>query len=171
MSGAPAGTGSGSSLPHTALNHYLRETHERFRALASTSSSSSDDASSGPPVRIVMGNEAGDLDSLVCAIAFSFLSAQRAKSASTHAQTTDDSSSAGARWYPLVQTERRDLKLRPENSLALRSCFVDEAHLITLDDFDEVLGSSAKVEVALVDHCKLSSRWAQTLDVTAVIDQ
>jgi exopolyphosphatase len=137
-----------SRLPHTPLNHFLREARTDFLANAAHSSA---------PLRVVMGNEAGDLDSLVCAIAFSYLSYHR--------------DSKAQRWYPLVQTERQDFKLRAENQLALKTCLIDEDHIISLDDWTRTVQSEEAPEIALVDHCKLAARWKPDLTVKAVIDQ
>ncbi|KDN37221.1 DHH phosphoesterase, partial [Tilletiaria anomala UBC 951] len=107
----------------------------------------------------VMGNEAGDLDSLACAIAFAYLSHQRTP--------------ADRPWLPLVQTAQADFKLRLENQLALKACLIDEQNVISLDDFtrwEEAERNEGRVEAALVDHCKLSARWKGNVDVKAVID-
>lgn len=138
-----------SSLPHTDLNHFLRQQRGAFRAAPQ-------DGSTG--VRLVMGNEAGDLDSLACAIAFSYLAHQRSPQEPT--------------WFPLVQTNRQDFKLRPENQLALKACLIDEDNIISLDDWTQrQTETKDKAEIALVDHCKLAARWKDNVEVTAVIDQ
>lgn len=103
-----------------------------------------------------MGNEAGDLDSLACAISYSYLSFLL-----TPQQEI----------YPFIQTEKKDLHLRPENQLALETCLIDPENLICIEDLESI---DYKVDkLSLVDHCKLSSRFKEFSeeDVEAVIDQ
>lgn len=100
----------------------------------------------------VIGNEAGDLDSLACAIGYAFFS-----------QYVEPS---GPQWIPVVQTPRADLALRPENVLMLRKCGVDMDTLVCADDVPQ-LGSNA--QVALVDHNQATGVWANT-KVISVID-
>lgn len=139
-------TSTKTSLPHSALNHFLKLRRQSFLASPSNNVLPS----------IVMGNEAGDLDSLACSIAFSYLSSL---------------SSTNKDIYPLVQTYRRDLHLRPENQLALQSCLIDPDNLICLEDLEKI---QFKVGgLSLVDHNKLSSRFKDRKedDVEAIIDQ
>ncbi|WFD24576.1 exopolyphosphatase [Malassezia equina] len=82
---------------------------------------------------LVVGNEAGDLDSVACAIAFAYL-----------AQGQDT-----VPWVPVVQTHRADLVLRPENLRVLAHCGIDPAHLCCVDELPPL---SASTSVVLVDH-------------------
>ncbi|WFD20902.1 exopolyphosphatase [Malassezia caprae] len=83
---------------------------------------------------LVVGNEAGDLDSVACAIAYAYLH-----------QASDD-----AQWVPIVQTPRADLVLRPENLRVLAHCGIDPAHLCCVDELPQPLPASTCV--VLVDH-------------------
>ncbi|CAE6470174.1 unnamed protein product [Rhizoctonia solani] len=113
---------------------------------------------------IVMGNEAGDLDSCASALAYSYLS------------TTLDHKPTVA----LIQTPRADLSLRAENLLAYGYAHLDKnnSDLLTIDD----ITASTKLEdlrssYALVDHNKLLPKFlakdgplASTDRVTAIMD-
>ncbi|KAB5588787.1 hypothetical protein CTheo_7774 [Ceratobasidium theobromae] len=134
-------TESGSGLPLTsnmsALSAFLSSNKRAFLAdLASKY---------GEGWTIVMGNEAGDLDSCASAIAFSYLS------------TTLDHT----RTVALIQTPRADLFLREENLLAFRLAHLDgqNADLLTLDDITSISPSfqlsSLRTTFALVDHNRI----------------
>ncbi|WFC95735.1 exopolyphosphatase [Malassezia brasiliensis] len=100
----------------------------------------------------VLGNEAGDLDSLACAIGFAFLS-----------QYAEPS---GPQWVPVVQTPRADLVLRPENLAMLHKCSVDPEALVCVDEMP-ALGADAVL--ALVDHNRVSDAF-RAAHVAAVVD-
>ncbi|KAI3617879.1 hypothetical protein CBS9595_003788 [Malassezia furfur] len=100
----------------------------------------------------VLGNEAGDLDSLACAIGFAFLS-----------QYAEPS---GPQWVPVVQTPRADLVLRPENLAMLHKCRVDPEVLVCVDEMP-ALGTDAVL--ALVDHNRVSDAF-RAAHVAAVLD-
>ncbi|KAI0031514.1 hypothetical protein K488DRAFT_37867, partial [Vararia minispora EC-137] len=88
---------------------------------------------------VVMGNEAGDLDSVASAFAFAWY-------ASTHlSQLT----------IPLLQTPREDLHLRAENLYALEHAGVKPDILLTGDEMPAPTGES----FALVDHNCLAARF------------
>ncbi|WVF68526.1 hypothetical protein IAT40_003294 [Kwoniella sp. CBS 6097] len=104
---------------------------------------------------VVMGNEAGDLDSLAASIAFAQLS----------------SSLLALRSVPLILTPQKHMSLRPENNLALRlsrippSVLLHPEHLpIPTTD----LGSRG-VKFALVDHNRLLPPFGAG-EVEAIID-
>ncbi|KAG8683754.1 Exopolyphosphatase, partial [Ceratobasidium sp. 395] len=108
---------------------------------------------------IVMGNEAGDLDSCASAIAHSYLS------------TTLDNT----RTVALIQTPRADLALRPENLLAFQLAHLDSNHadLLTLDDImSSIQLSKLRTSFALVDHNRLLPKFiTEGPDrVTAIFD-
>jgi len=100
---------------------------------------------------LVVGNEAGDLDSLACAIAFAYL-----------AQANDD-----ALWVPIVQTPRADLALRPENLRVLAHCGIDPAHLCCVDELPLPLPASTCV--VLVDHNRATGPFRDT-NVVRILD-
>ncbi|KAF8593074.1 DHH phosphoesterase, partial [Ceratobasidium sp. AG-I] len=115
----------------SALSQFLLKNKQSF--LADLSSKQ------GEGWTIVMGNEAGDLDSCASALAHSYLS------------TTLDHKPTIA----LIQTPRVDLYLRPENLLAFQLAHLDlnSADLLTMDDLPSPLSISApRASFALVDH-------------------
>jgi len=106
---------------------------------------------------IVMGNEAGDLDTIASSVAYSFL----AQPSLTVA---------------LLQLNRQDLSLRPENLYALDLVHLDPTHadLLCLDDLP-IPPSKIMSSVALVDHNELEPTFESTdpskpRKVVAVID-
>ncbi|TNY21289.1 hypothetical protein DMC30DRAFT_376164 [Rhodotorula diobovata] len=107
---------------------------------------------------IVQGNEGGDLDSLVSALALSYVY--------THQPEPQKA-------VALLQTEEDALDLRPENPLALHYARMSSGHrdLLTLDELpmkpEEV---SRRIRgIALVDHNVPRSMWAEA-EVVAIID-
>ncbi|KAF8607360.1 DHH phosphoesterase [Ceratobasidium sp. AG-I] len=115
----------------SALSQFLLNNKQSF--LADLSSNQ------GEGWTIVMGNEAGDLDSCASALAFSYLS------------TTLDHTCTIA----LIQTPRVDLYLRPENLLAFQLAHLDphNTDLLTIDDITPSLPLSAlRTSYVLVDH-------------------
>ncbi|KZT63094.1 DHH phosphoesterase, partial [Daedalea quercina L-15889] len=109
---------------------------------------------------VVMGNEAGDLDSLACAIAFAWYLSEIRQSLAV----------------ALVQTPRGDLDLRAENGYALQLAGVGPDEPLCIDD---VLTSAApsspfpSTAFALVDHNRLGTPFsADNPDarVVAIID-
>lgn len=129
--------------------------------------------SSSEPWTVVMGNEAGDLDSMASALAHAYL-----------LNTVD-----GKRAVALVLTPRQALRLRPENELALKLTRPDSGHetlgsledvLLCADDLPVSASTliSKGVKFALVDHNSLlppfrpEGESANTNDsaVTAILD-
>ncbi|GAA5977572.1 hypothetical protein JCM10908_005025 [Rhodotorula pacifica] len=107
---------------------------------------------------IVMGNEAGDLDSLVSALTLSYLYNHLEKPQKAVA---------------LLQTEQDALDLRPENALALHYARMSSGHrdLLTLDELPikpNDLWHRIK-GIALVDHNVPRAIWAKA-EIVAIID-
>ncbi|GAA6053968.1 hypothetical protein JCM3770_004646, partial [Rhodotorula araucariae] len=107
---------------------------------------------------VVQGNEAGDLDSMVSALALSYMY--------THLPEPQKA-------VALLQTEEDALDLRPENSLALAYAHMASRHrdLLTIDELPikpDELGHRIK-GIALVDHNVPRSQWAGS-EVVAIID-
>lgn len=120
---------------------------------------------------IIMGNEAGDLDSAACAIGLSYL---LSRFGPPSGYNLDKSS-----YVPLIQSEHADAVLRPENTAAFRASGIDPNHLFFLDDIKLPLDSDAfapsnKVAIGLVDHPSLTGPWgggkAEGREVNIVID-
>ncbi|KAG9046397.1 Exopolyphosphatase [Tulasnella sp. UAMH 9824] len=106
---------------------------------------------------VVMGNEAGDLDSLASSLAYSYL-ASKLKNSPTVA---------------LVQTPRTDLYLRPENLYALSLAKLDPSNsdLLCIDDIpaSHPLNSSFS-KFVLVDHNTLVPAFRGSGKVVGIID-
>ncbi|KAK3266943.1 hypothetical protein CYMTET_24468 [Cymbomonas tetramitiformis] len=103
----------------------------------------------GTALTVVLGNEAADLDSMVCAIMYAFLLSQRA---------TVDS----PRSVPVINIPRQDLSLRPDAVWILQQVGVDLQSLVFLDDLDlaALLASGRLHSLVLVDHNRLAARQA-----------
>ena len=91
-----------------------------------------------------VGNEAGDTDSIACAIAYAYL---------TDAYT------------PVVHTKREDLALRPENLRVLQHCGLSTDDLVCVDD----VHVKADDHVVLVDH-NLAHDPFSTAVIDAIVD-
>ncbi|KZV96023.1 DHH phosphoesterase, partial [Exidia glandulosa HHB12029] len=93
---------------------------------------------------VVMGNEAGDLDTLVSSVAYAFLASSRDRP-----------------MVALQQTLRADVRLRPENVYALEIAGLsDHDALLYLDDVpSDVQYPPPGSKFALVDHNALNSRF------------
>ncbi|KAI0318219.1 hypothetical protein OF83DRAFT_1057256 [Amylostereum chailletii] len=91
---------------------------------------------------IVMGNEAGDLDSVASSLAYAWYATHHLR------QLT----------IPLLLTPRADFALRAENIHALTRAGVDLATLLTTEEMPAPSGE----KFALVDHNKLLPRFAST---------
>ncbi|KWU41803.1 DHH phosphoesterase [Rhodotorula sp. JG-1b] len=107
---------------------------------------------------IVMGNEAGDLDSLVSALTLSYLY--------NHLETPQKA-------VALLQTEQDALDLRPENALALHYARMSPGHrdLLTIDELPikpNDLWHRIK-GIALVDHNVPRAIWDKA-EIVAIID-
>ncbi|CED85193.1 Exopolyphosphatases and related proteins [Phaffia rhodozyma] len=99
---------------------------------------------------IVMGNEAGDLDSLACALTYAFLSTTLL---------------AKPKHIALVQTPRAELSLRPENTLVLANVSIESSSLLCVDDLPIEPAELVRqgVKLALVDHNRVTSKWIPEL--------
>ncbi|KAI5120029.1 hypothetical protein M0805_004658 [Coniferiporia weirii] len=107
---------------------------------------------------VVMGNEAGDLDSVASSIAYSWFLATVNKLPSV----------------ALIQTPREDIKLRPENvhAFSLASLTPDHKELLYIDDIPSSVPFPSN-RYALVDHNVLLPRFSEGNDdatVVAVLD-
>ncbi|KAI0059968.1 DHH phosphoesterase [Artomyces pyxidatus] len=132
-----------SSSTSTSLSHFLHlQKVNYFKAV--------EQAQGRRQWTIVMGNEAGDLDSLASAIAYAWY-------ATTHLNQLT---------IPLLQTARADLHLRAENLHALALAGIAPDRLLTSDE----LPPNPTDKFALVDHNSLSSRFLPSAHVTAVVD-
>ncbi|GAA5863272.1 hypothetical protein JCM3774_000838 [Rhodotorula dairenensis] len=103
---------------------------------------------------ISVGNEAGDLDSLACALADAHFAAE-----------TDSRHGSNRRHVPLFLSHRNDLGLRPENLLALETAQIPVQDLLTVDEIDSSgLGGDDGPRFALVDHNVLLDQFRSNRD-------
>ncbi|KAK4702674.1 hypothetical protein P7C70_g3542, partial [Phenoliferia sp. Uapishka_3] len=104
---------------------------------------------------VVVGNEAGDLDSIASAIGYAFYASQVETS---------------RQFVPLVLTARSDLYLRPENLEVLFGSQISHSDLFCINDVaDPARLSSLGASFALVDHNVLLPLFGPG-KVTAIID-
>jgi len=103
---------------------------------------------------VVLGNESGDLDSVVCSASLAF-----------HL-----TANTGVRHVPLMAFDRKDLDLRTEVLYCFRRLNLDPAYLVFADDLD--LKKTNVDSVVLVDHNRVNNPSLAALDakVTTVID-
>lgn len=129
-------------------------------------------------VVIVMGNEAGDTDSMASAILLAHLLSHSSDYPSARKIRDKLALPADTLFAPLMQFPRKDLRLRGENEMLLHLFNVDQTSLLFLDDLpgekSGLLAGSDHVKIALTDHPSLSKSW-QPYDefsnrVVAVVD-
>ncbi|KIJ64753.1 hypothetical protein HYDPIDRAFT_89879 [Hydnomerulius pinastri MD-312] len=131
----------------STLSHHLAEQKRRFLA----------EASNGNGWTIVVGNEAGDLDTLASSIGYAWFRSQ--------APATETEGKAIA----LIPTLREDFVLRPENIHALQLAKISDSfeELLCPEDLPDVQFT----DFALVDHNSLHPNFSKPgVQVTAVID-
>ncbi|KZO94670.1 DHH phosphoesterase [Calocera viscosa TUFC12733] len=128
-----------------SLSHFLREQKHAF-----LQSLSAPTGLANSNWTVVMGNEAGDLDTQASSLAYSYLSTRL-----LHSPT-----------IALSRTARPDLALRPENTLAFSRASVSPDDLLCIDDLPSP--PPAFPRIALVDHNRLSSEFSG--EVVGVID-
>ena len=141
-------------------------------------------------VRLVLGNESADLDSVVCALVHAFHLSVNAGAAvgtppppppsagagDTGGKPTQDHHAHGRPLVeyitvPIVNTPRKDLPLRTDVKWMLERARVDWTHLFFSDDADvsrlrDANGPAASV--VLVDHNRVTKEWeglARAVDV------
>ncbi|GAA5983340.1 hypothetical protein JCM10908_000247 [Rhodotorula pacifica] len=90
---------------------------------------------------ISVGNEAGDLDSLASSLAVAHFAGEK-----------DARSGSKRRHVPLFLSGRNDLRLRPENLLALETAQIPAEALLTIDDLPASRLANLGAKFALVDH-------------------
>ncbi|KAI0767405.1 DHH phosphoesterase [Fomes fomentarius] len=135
----------------TALSTFLKERKVAYLDAVK--------AGNGKEWTVVMGNEAGDLDSIASAIAYSWYASKL----------------RGTTAVSLIQTPRSELRLRAENLLALELAKLNpETDILCIDDIP--VGQSDPFpshNFALVDHNRLQPRFTRENSgarVVAVVD-
>ena len=143
-------TGSGMRTTES-LNEFLARTKKlALEHLGKTSNQH---------VTIIMGNEAGDLDSASSAIALSYMLTHLGSPAGVTLPTST--------YIPLIQSNHDDAPLRPENTAAYHASKIEPQNLLCLDDLQKAgleLDSAAfspdkNVAIGLVDHPSLTGPW------------
>ncbi|KAK6464022.1 hypothetical protein DFJ63DRAFT_58055 [Scheffersomyces coipomensis] len=113
------------------------------------------------PYSFVTGNQSADLDSVISAISYSYLD-----------NVYDNTSFI----IPLVNIPKKDLKLRRDIELLLKSHSIDEDLLYFVEDFELLNAKAPITQIALVDHCNIQgdilTRFLNEnrLKVNAIID-
>jgi len=119
-----------------ALPEYVAATKVELSAAVSAGSK---------PVQVVMGNEAGDLDSMACAVVYARLEALR----------TNET------FFPVMNVPRNEMRLRKDNQECFRLAGIDESYLICIDELPILdLASKGRLALTMVDHNELSCRQA-----------
>ncbi|KAK7019885.1 putative exopolyphosphatase [Favolaschia claudopus] len=114
--------------------------------------------SKGDEWTVVMGNEAGDLDSLASSIAYAWMQSEVQKT----------------QFIPLIQTGRDDFDLRAENLYALKLAGINDLQQQLLSTSDlEGINPFPSNTFALVDHNRLGRSFSEHIPnakVVAVVD-
>ena len=129
-----------------ALNAYLSENKKALN--------------SDRTLHFVLGNEASDLDSMVCSIMYAYYADQ---------VIADEKSPV---FLPLINTPRADFKLRTEAVHLFEVTGIDLGNLLFADDVDlDSLQKSGRLRLTLVDHNKLASFQSRYQElVEAILD-
>lgn len=144
--------------------HTLAEAHKSIHKLPQFLEDakrflSQDVGDSKTKVHVVMGNEAGDLDSLVSAIALAALEDALNKE-------------EGRLILPVYNMPRAEVHIYKDNVIALEKAGINPDHLVCRDEVNLVaLAASRRLTLTLTDHNELSPR--QTFlasSVVAIVD-
>lgn len=110
---------------------------------------------------IVIGNESADLDSITCALVYSYVLSSKS-----------ESKRAGKFWIPVTNIPASDLALRPELTALLKHADLKPSELITLDDLPDGFLPVDKTDWTLVDHNALQGKLVEVYRsaVKGVID-
>ncbi|WFD20529.1 exopolyphosphatase [Malassezia caprae] len=120
------------------------------------------------PLTLIMGNEAGDLDSAASAIALSYVM--------NHDQAHFVRAYGVPRGVhvPVIQTPRRALSQRKENLHVYEYVQAPVASLLCVDELGDLAspawGPDAQVSLGLVDHPQLRAAWGADRRIVAVVD-
>ncbi|KAJ1309729.1 hypothetical protein OPQ81_006494 [Rhizoctonia solani] len=165
--------GTLSSWARSVKKDFLNDVRACAPAIRANATSQSEACAKAAEWSIVMGNEAGDLDSLTSAIAWAFYLAhenidnvnfqgKKGKKGKKGKQHTPKERPV----VPLLQTEEDAIDLRPENKLALReygNMRRGHADILTIDELPLPPGEIAPYldGIYLVDHNHLRSDWGE----------
>lgn len=123
---------------------------------------------------VIMGNEAGDCDSIISSLALAYVYSMFGSALNS----TDDRTIAGEEIVlPICSINRQDMVLRRETTTLLRKCNIDPAQLLYLDDDPiKILLQSRSLtpsvlKVTLTDHNKIRSSLDHLSDnVVEIVD-
>jgi exopolyphosphatase len=152
-----------SNFLQQCLTRLQQQTHDNTRNSEKKHSHVSTVASDHS-IHVVIGNEAGDADSIVSAIAWAYVtSCYSAWYDHLHDNDNTPWSSEELR-IPICSIPRGDLETqRPEMMLLLRLAGLDPSLLLYPADLDmwwSQSSSNDSMDVTLVDHNRLSSSWS-----------
>jgi len=108
-------------------------------------------------LRIVIGNEAADLDSMASSVAYSYLLSQ----------------TEGARnILPVINIPHSDFSLRTEAVWLFAEVGIDTSNLVFTDEIDlDALQSAGRLELVLIDHNKLPAAYTNwSAPVVEILD-
>jgi exopolyphosphatase len=142
-----------------SLFQFLRASQGTWKALAAHSPL--------PKVNIVIGNEAGDADSMISAITYAYF---------RQASSAVGAGEVEVMHVPFISCKRADFNLRREASHLLDLARESEcgagadaaldSELLFLDDLDmhtvHTLARQSKLQISLVDHNKLTGQLAMS---------
>ncbi|CAE6414779.1 unnamed protein product [Rhizoctonia solani] len=161
--------GTLSSWARSVKKDFLSDIRACAPAILTNTTSQSEACAKASEWSIVMGNEAGDLDSLTSAIAWAFYLAHE----NMDEKTLKGKGKKGKHHnpkerpvVPLLQTEEDAIDLRPENKLALReygNMRRGHADILTIDELPLPPNEIAPYlsGIYLVDHNRLRSDWGE----------
>jgi len=162
---------SSSEEVHNSLPTFADFLHERYQFFSNNPAEVILKAKEQGNLHVIMGNEAGDCDSIISSLALTYIY-------SNYEQGT-------GMYLPLCSINRDDMSLRGETTLLLERCGINVKQLIYLDDdvtqalfFDESSDISPSspnmkdfVQITLTDHNRIrSSMRAFSDNVIGIID-
>jgi inorganic pyrophosphatase/exopolyphosphatase len=127
------------SLPSSALRQFLKQ------------SSSLADVDQPLQRVVVLGNEAGDLDSVAASIALSFLLATSTDATTPPVFSGICASRSGV--FPVLNFQREDISLRKDVLYVLAEAGIDVSYVVFIDDVPlQPLADKNLLQLLLVDH-------------------
>ena len=129
QSAAPFIIGPTTTIMSSTFAEYVQSVSSSVDLTTTTTSSSSN--------HYVLGNPAGDADSIVSALAYSYVQSlllPKADSSSSSPTTSSSSSTTTTTMVPIVSIPKNDLSLRRETVILLDMVGIQPHHLLHVDD-------------------------------------